>query len=368
MSTTQSHDGRPVAPVAVGAILAGVLESRGWTQADLAAILDRPIQFVSEIVTGKKEITRESAAQIGAALGTSPEFWLNLQDAYLLNQQGQSSETQQKLDDVRRRARLNKQGPINLLRKRGELRGHTLDELEAEVIELFELPSLDDAPSFACAARRSNDDEDLSPAQNAWVACVRRVVRTGSAVKNYEPKNLEMLGSELPRLLTSPERFENLPVFFAEAGVHLVYKEAIPGAKIDGCAMYVDETPVIGISGRGKRLDKVLFTLLHEVAHLVLGHVGHDAYVIEEIHDAESAVDEGENEIAANAQAANWLLPKGLPAPPARISAPWVARLAAENGLAPIVIVGQLQKRGILEWRTSLARKAPSVEDALTTW
>lgn len=32
------------------------------------------------LLSGKKEITRESAGQIGAALGTSAEFWLNLQD------------------------------------------------------------------------------------------------------------------------------------------------------------------------------------------------------------------------------------------------------------------------------------------------
>ncbi len=57
-----------------GEFLADELDARGWTQAEFAAILDRPAQFVSEIISGKKEITRESAAQIGAALGTSAEM------------------------------------------------------------------------------------------------------------------------------------------------------------------------------------------------------------------------------------------------------------------------------------------------------
>lgn len=65
-----------------GEILADELDARGWTQADFAEVLGRPAQFVSEIISGKKEITRESAAQIGAALGTSAEFWINLQDSY----------------------------------------------------------------------------------------------------------------------------------------------------------------------------------------------------------------------------------------------------------------------------------------------
>lgn len=61
-----------------GDILADELDARGWTQADFADVLGRPTQFVSEIISGKKEITIESAAQIGAVLGTSAEFWLNL--------------------------------------------------------------------------------------------------------------------------------------------------------------------------------------------------------------------------------------------------------------------------------------------------
>lgn len=68
----------------VGEILADELDARGWTQADFAEVLGRSTQFVSEIISGKKEITRESASQIGAALGTSAEFWLNLQDSYPL--------------------------------------------------------------------------------------------------------------------------------------------------------------------------------------------------------------------------------------------------------------------------------------------
>jgi HTH-type transcriptional regulator / antitoxin HigA len=52
-----------------------------------------------------------------------------------------------------------------------------------------------------------------------------------------------------------------------EAGVRLVYVEAFPSSKMDGCAFALDDgSPVLGISGRGKRLDKVLFTLLHELA------------------------------------------------------------------------------------------------------
>ena len=89
MSNT-THDPLPIDQTPVGELLGEELEARGWSQADFAAVIDRPTQFVSEIVTGKKEITRESAAQIGAALSQSAEYWLKLQDQYLLAEQART--------------------------------------------------------------------------------------------------------------------------------------------------------------------------------------------------------------------------------------------------------------------------------------
>ena len=66
----------------VGDFLAEELEERGWNEADFAAIMGRPTRFVEELISGERELTRESAELVGSALGTSAELWLNLQDAY----------------------------------------------------------------------------------------------------------------------------------------------------------------------------------------------------------------------------------------------------------------------------------------------
>lgn len=351
-------------PLPVGQFLAAEVESHGWTQAEFAAILGRPEQFVSEIVNGKKEITRESAAQIGAALGQSAEFWLSFQDQYLLDQQDRDSRTQRELSDVRRRARLNRLVPLSTLRKRGILAGGDLTELEAEVVELLEMRSISDDPKFTIAARRSNRDEAVSSTQFAWVGCVRRLARARVSIRPYSKARLEALAASLPRRLTNPDAFRELPALFAEAGVILVFVEALPSAKIDGCSFVLGRTPVIALSGRGKRLDKVLWTLLHEVAHVLLGHVTADVAV-------ESLDDVGEpdaDEREADRRASMWLLPQPLPEPPARIGAGWVDAVAHERGLAPIVIVGQLQKDNLLDWRTTLAKDAPNVDKVLATW
>ena len=365
MSNT-THDPLPIDQTPVGQLLGDELEFRGWSQADFAAVIDRPTQFVSEIVTGKKEITRESAAQIGAAFEQSAEYWLKLQDQYLLAEQAKNSATQAKLDDVRRRSRLNHLAPIQLLQKRSILTGSTLDELEAEVMELFELASIESRPQFAAAAKRANHNQDISMLQHTWAACVRRQARKRPPAGKYSPKRLAKLVALLPRSVRVAEDFATLPDQFSAVGVRLVYVEALPGAKIDGCAMLVDGYPVVGLSGRGKRLDKVLFTLLHEVAHILGGHVDSGRYIVEELDDAHAheSVDEKE----ANDEAVGWIFPLGYPSIPSRINAPWIHQTAAKLGLAPITLIGQLQKRGRLDWRTTLAKDAPSVSEVLPHW
>ena len=49
------------------------------TQVALAEHLDIPIQRINELVRGKRGVTPETAWLLAGALGTTPEFWLNLQ-------------------------------------------------------------------------------------------------------------------------------------------------------------------------------------------------------------------------------------------------------------------------------------------------
>ena len=76
---------RPYRPVTPGEILKEELEARGWTQTDFAEILGRPIQAINEIISGKKAVVPATAVELSRAMGTSPEFWLNLESAYRLD-------------------------------------------------------------------------------------------------------------------------------------------------------------------------------------------------------------------------------------------------------------------------------------------
>jgi len=75
------------------------MESRGWTQKDLAVVLGRPLQAINEIINGKKRITAQTAKELAAAFGTSADLWINLQTTYEL------ANTQDPPPEIARRAR-----------------------------------------------------------------------------------------------------------------------------------------------------------------------------------------------------------------------------------------------------------------------
>lgn len=64
----------------VGGFLAEELDERGWTVEEFAIILGLPDRLVEDIIAGQAEISPRTARRIGAALGTSTQLWLNLQD------------------------------------------------------------------------------------------------------------------------------------------------------------------------------------------------------------------------------------------------------------------------------------------------
>lgn len=62
------------------------LDTYGMTPADLVTKLDVSPEVVEQLISGELAITAAMAVKLGTALETSPELWLNLQNARALDQ------------------------------------------------------------------------------------------------------------------------------------------------------------------------------------------------------------------------------------------------------------------------------------------
>lgn len=128
-----------------------------------------------------------------------------------------------------------------------------------------------------------------------------------------------------------------------EHGIALVVEKNIPGMEVDGAAFLVENIPVIGLTLRRDALDNFWFTLMHEVAHVILHYrTGLASGFFDDVEHVE--VDEFEQE--ANKFASDLLVPEELwsrsPARIAKVSKP-IENLAKQLGIAPAIVYGRIR-------------------------
>ena len=67
-----------------GEHLAEELRVIGIPAAELARQIDVPVNRITAIIKGTRGITADTALRLGHWFGTSPQFWMNLQQLYEL--------------------------------------------------------------------------------------------------------------------------------------------------------------------------------------------------------------------------------------------------------------------------------------------
>ena len=72
----------PRPPIHPGEHLRIDLEELGMSQAALSRALHVPRNRISQIISGERGITADTALRLAQWMGTTPEYWLNLQAMY----------------------------------------------------------------------------------------------------------------------------------------------------------------------------------------------------------------------------------------------------------------------------------------------
>lgn len=327
-----------------GEFLREELEARRWSQTEFAEIVGRPVRLINELIAGKKAITPETAVQIGSALGTGPEVWMNLESQYQLSKVKTSD------GQVAQRAKLYELFPVREMLKRGWIRGSAkqVDALQVEVLSFFGLQSIDEEPAFRHAAKKTHAHQQTTMLQYTWLYRAEQV----ASEMVLPPYSRKALAGALPRLaalLVAPEEVRRVAPILGECGVRFVVVEPIPGSKIDGACFWLDgEQPVVAMSLRLDRIDNFWFVLRHELEHVLQGH-GKDAYVLDsDLDGSREAL--GEEEVVANDAAEEFCVSqKELTGFIARVG-PFFAEerviLFAERlRIHPGLVAGQLQRR-----------------------
>lgn len=163
------------------------------------------------------------------------------------------------------------------------------------------------------AMYRQNDraDDFLT---STWMALVRNkasLFAVKGEVKEFEPLSESSLRN-LSQLSRDVECLSNLSEIMArDFGVILIVEPAFPAMRTDGCAMRLPSgIPVIGLSLRYNRYDSFWFTLMHEMAHIVLHYDDLVNPIVDDLDDEGERVTEKEAD--ANRLATDSLVPRNI--------------------------------------------------------
>jgi hypothetical protein len=281
--------------------------------------------------------------------------WLNMEAAYRLHlAREEEAKTFQQMRDLVARF------PIKELAERDLIRAATNDAKRAqELLRFF------GAGNFAALQQRCASDLQAvsfrhSPTFQSQVEPLFAWLRIGeiqaekAEVASFERGTfLEALKRIRSLTVKDPKDFEaRMKSDCAQAGVLFLLVPPLSGLRLSGIARWIAPgKALIQQTLRHKTNDHFWFTFFHEAAHLLL-HSRKGLFI-----DGDQVRGDAKEEDEANNWAANFLIPQheltkliergafGLPD---------ILQFADEMGIASGVVVGQLQYRGAISWKSSL--------------
>ncbi|MYC07705.1 MAG: helix-turn-helix domain-containing protein [Chloroflexi bacterium] len=344
MNTAESNK-----PRSVSEVLLEELKLRDWSQNDLAEVLGQSTQWVSRLVVGRRAIDADVAVALGAALGTTAEYWLDIDSRYRLA----NANANARVSNVERRAKIFSKAPVTEMIRRGWIPGSKdMDILEGNLLSFFNINSLDETPQpIPHAARKSTEYTLVTPPQMAWLFRARNLSQ-GVAARSFTSNRFEQALDDLKTLLEHPADIRRVPAVLAEGGVRLLVVQPLSKSRIDGASFWLDsKCPVIVLSMRFDRIDYFWHTLWHE-----LGHVhNRDSFALDQDmlpeEQSQGEYCRPESELMADNFAVQNLVPQDrLDDFILRVS-PLFSRnrlvgFSKLRGVHPGIVVGQLQHRG----------------------
>lgn len=257
-----------------GLTLKEVLEDRNIDQKYLAACTSVSPKHVSEIISGKKDISISYAKKLEYALGIESSFWINLQSTY-----DKELYEYEEINQI-------KEEEFKILKQLKEVvkefeKMQLIDLNEPRYIQVLQLrgllsiSNLCDIPkaSYAAAYKIKNN---VNPyVLFAWQKLCE--IRNKNVINNINKLSVEKLIDKLEdikktMLLEVNDMRDELIKIFAECGIIFDIVPNFVGAPVQGyIKQMLDDRLLLCLTIRGKFADIFWFSLFHEIGHIVHG-------------------------------------------------------------------------------------------------
>ena len=327
-----------IGPPRPAGIIQGHIDRFGLDEADLIPILGSKA-VVSEVLSGKREVNLQMARALHEHLGIPAEDLLEANRFLYANNP--------KPDP--------KDYPMSEMAKLGWFgKGYRQEDGVRDAIEfLMRSAGIETTQHVANVAYRRNDDRRINAKVNpfalqAWCWRVLALTIQDETLPEYVSGTVnEDFMRQIAELSTHSDGPSQAQVRLREAGIGLRTVKHLRRTYLDGAALLAtDGRPVIGLTLRYDRIDNFWFTLMHELAHVMLHLDEANPVFPDDMSLRGINLAEGQREADADAAAENALIPprewdaSGLAD---RASAADVVSYAQKWHIHPAIVAGRVR-------------------------
>lgn len=332
-----------------GEALAEKLQELEMGPKEFAIRANKPEKTVSAILNGQSSITPDMAVQFESVLKMPAHFWMRLQRDY--------DEFQARMahkERIQNAMAWTKLFPVKeMVQNKWIPKVNNVEDATEALLAFFGVSNQKAWEEYyyhqqlKVAFRISLAHTQQPHAISAWLR--RGELQAAQLSANaYQERVFKDTLPEIKQLMAQQpaDFFQRLQGLCAEAGVKVVHTPCISKAPINGSTRWLNDTPLIQLTGRYKRNDSFWFTFFHEAGHILL-HGKKDVFL--------EAVDYSDKDLEKEKQADDFAVKWTLSVEQEEellqrfhFKEEDILAFSEKFNTHPAIIIGRLQHKGLL--------------------
>ena len=246
---------------------------RGMTQKEFSVRMGLSEKHISKLINGEVQLTIEMARKLEMVLGAPTQFWCNLEALYR-EELAKVKEENTMEEDIA----IARNMPYDKMVKNGwvvEVVKNTDKVIHLrKYFELAELKFLQPTllPRIACRKISNMEKDDYTLL--AWAQKAKLEARKIET----ETIDIDKLRKRMPQLqeivlLETNALCAELQKFLAQYGIAVIFLPPMEMGFLHGATFIDGSKIVMGLKECGKEKDEFVFSIFHEFAHIIYGHI-----------------------------------------------------------------------------------------------
>ncbi len=327
-------------------------EGNGITQAELAQRLDVSRKLVNEIINGKAPITPGTAIRLGRVTSIPSDAWLRYEAQYQNDcarlRNDQQLKQHEGIVTPQLGAYLRKLGATTAtMRDKTQVLSDLLSFTGYGTFESFSAGCSIKLGAALSTLRESSATYDEA-LMMTWLAAGERTAAYKRAhCLKYDRNGLKKLLPRLKERVLSADdtMLDDVIQLLDSVGVICQFIEPPEKFPIYGIVIWTrNGVPVIQLTGRRKKNNHVIWTLFHE-----LGHILNDETRTTQLEFNTSSSKRKSEEVAANQFARDWLFGGSVSEYRGMNRAHDIEAMARQKGDVPCIVVQELHRKRMLD-------------------